>query len=373
MRFKEDEMADNVRIGIIGANPSDGWAGRAHMPGINAGVPGITLAGVSTTRQESADEAAALFGAEHAFDDHRKMLECDDIAVVAVVVKLPMHYELTKDILESGKNIYVEWPLGTNTAQAEELTALAKEKGVRTAVGLQGRRSAEALHIRKLIDEGYVGNVLSVDMTQFSTGGLARPSGRIWMRDKAAGANVLTITFGHAVDTLMAAVGRFESLSAQVTNQVHEWTASDTGETFSVDAPDDIRVIGTLKSAAAVSIHVGQVATGSSGHRTIIHGTKGTLVLQAAGSPHIGGGITLSGAQGDNPLGLIDVPQTPWVTANGLKGQSINIGKLWASYAESIQSGTSEFNPDFDAAVEHHKFIDSIQRASDTGERQIFS
>jgi predicted dehydrogenase len=364
-------MADNVRIGIIGANPTNGWAGRAHMPGIKAGVPGVHLLGVSTTRQESADEAAATFGAEHAFDDHRKMLERDDIDVAAVVVKLPLHYELAKDIIESGKNIYVEWPLGTTTAQAEELAALAKEKGVRTAVGLQSRRSAEALHIHRLIDDGYVGDVLSVDMTQFSTGALARPSGRIWMRDKAAGANVLTITFGHAVDLLMTAVGRFESLSAQVTNHVAEWTASDTGETFSVDAPDDIRVIGTLKSGAAVSIHVGQVVSGSTGHRTVVHGTRGSLVLEAPGSPHAGGAATLRGAQGDEALVVIDVPQAPWVTANGLTGQSVNIGKLWAAYAESLQNGSTDFNPDFDAAVEHHKFVDTVQRASDTGELQV--
>jgi predicted dehydrogenase len=366
-------MADNVRIGIIGANPSNGWAGRAHMPGIKAGVPGITLAAVSTTRQESADEAAATFGAEYAFDDHRKMLERDDIDVAAVVVKLPLHYELAKDIIESGKNVYVEWPLGTTTAQAEELAALAKEKGVRTVVGLQSRRSAHALHIRKLIADGYVGDILSVDLTQFSTGALSRPSGRIWMRDKAAGANVLTITFGHAVDLLMTAVGRFESLSARVTNQVPEWTASDTGEKFSVDAPDDIRLIGTLKSGAAVSMHVGQVATGSAGHRTIIHGTKGTLMLEANGSPHAGGAATLKGAQGDDALEAIDVPQDAWVTANGLTGQSVNIGKLWAAFAESVQKGETNFNPSFDDAVEHHKFVDAVQRASDTGERQIVS
>ncbi len=364
-------MTDKVRIGIIGANPSNGWASRSHMPGIKAGIPGIDLVAVSTTRQESADEAAASFGVEHAFDDHRKMLERDDIDVAAVVVKLPLHYELAKDIIDSGKNVYVEWPLGTTTAQAEELAALAKEKGVRTAVGLQSRRSAEALHIRKLIEDGYVGEVFSVDMTQFSTGGLARPSGRIWMRDKAAGANVLTITFGHAVDLLMTAVGPFASLSAQVTNQVHEWTASDTGEKFSVDAPDDIRVIGMLKSGAAVSVHVGQVSTVSVGHRTIVHGSKGTLMLEAAGSPHSGGEATLRGAQGDDTLAPIDVPQSPWVAVNGLEGQSINIGKLWASYAESLQVGNTDFDPDFNSAVEHHKFIDIVQRASDTGLLQV--
>ena len=363
-------MADNVRIGIIGANPSNGWAGRAHMPGLKAGVPGVKLTAVSTTRQESADEAAATFGAEHAFDDHRKMLELDDLDVVAVVVKLPHHYALAKDVIESGKNVYVEWPLGTTTAQAEELAALAKEKGVRTAVGLQARRSAEFLHIRKLIEEGYVGDVLSVDMTQFSSGGLARPSGRVWMRDKAQGANTLTITFGHAIDLLMTAVGPFETLSSMVTTQVHEWTASDTGEKFSVDSPDDVRVAGKLRSGAAVSVHVGQVAGVNTGHRFVVHGTQGALMVTADGSPHAGGAGTLFGAQGDDNMAEIEAPQDDWVTANGIKGQSVNIAKLWASYAKSVQEGTAGFEPDFDAAVQHHRFVDAVQRASDTGQAQ---
>jgi len=364
-------MVDNVRIGIIGANPSNGWAGRAHMPGIKAGVPGVDLAAVSTTRQESADAAAEMFGAQYAFDDHRKMLEQDDIDVVAVVVKLPHHYALAKDVIESGKNVYVEWPLGTTTAQAEELAALAKEKGVRTAIGLQARHSAEFLHIRKLIEEDYVGDVLSVDLTQFSSGGLERPSGRVWMRDRAAGANTLTITFGHAIDLLMTAVGPFEALSSMVTTQVHEWTATDTREKYSVDSPDDVRIAGKLRSGAAVSVHVGQVAGINPGHRFVVHGTKGALMVTANGSPHAGGTGTLLGAEGDSEMAEIKAPQDEWVATNGLKGPSVNIGKLWASYAKSIQNGTRDFNPDFEAAVQHHRFIDAVQKASDTGQVQM--
>ena len=72
-------MADKLRVGIIGANPTAGWAARAHMPGMTAGIPGVELVAVSTTRQESADEAAKTFGARYAFDDHRRMLELDDV------------------------------------------------------------------------------------------------------------------------------------------------------------------------------------------------------------------------------------------------------------------------------------------------------
>ena len=155
-----------------------------------------------------------------------------------------------------------------------------------------------------------------------------------------------------------------------VTTQVHEWTASDTGEKFSVDSPDDVRIAGKLRSGAAVSVHIGQVAGANPGYRFVVHGMKGALMVTADGSPHAGGQGTLFGAQGDGEFAEIKAPQSDWVSANGLKGQSVNIGKLWASYAKSIQDGTTEFDPDFDPAVQHQRFVDAVQRASDTGQAQ---
>ena len=49
--------------------------------------------------------------------------------------------------LEAGKNVFVEWPLGQNLAEAEEMAALAKSANVTTAVGLQAR---QAPSIRKV-------------------------------------------------------------------------------------------------------------------------------------------------------------------------------------------------------------------------------
>jgi len=363
-------MADKLRVGIIGASPNIGWASRSHIPGFATGKLNAELVAVSTTRQESADEAAQKFGAAHAFDDHRKMLELDDLDVVAVVVKLPHHYQLTKDAIEAGKHVYTEWPLGTTTAQAEELATLAKEKGVRTAVGLQARRSAEFLHIRKLIDEGYLSDVLSCTMVQISGGSLSRPEGRIWMRDAAQGANTLSISFGHAIDGLFTMVGGMATVAGSVNTQVPEWAADETGEKFSVDAPDDILTTGTLRSGGSVSTHVAAVARQGSGYRFEVRGTEGTLRLLGPGSVHAGPGQVF-GAQGDaKELEAIEVPQDQWVVDEGLKGGAINIGKLWASFADSIANGTTQFDPDFDAAVEHHRFIDAVQRASDTGQTQ---
>ncbi len=363
-------MADKLRVGIIGANPEIGWASRTHMPALQAGIPGLELVAVCTTRQESADAAAKQFGAQHAYADHREMLRSADIDIAAVVVKLPSHYELTKDIIEAGKHVYTEWPLGTNTAQAEELAKLAKQKGVRTAVGLQARRGADLMQIRKLIADGYVGDVIAVNMTQFSGGGRGRPVARTWMKDVEVGANTHTIAFGHAFDGVMTAVGRPATLSGVVSTQIKEWTASDTGEKFAVTAPDQTLLSGILQNGAVLSVHVGSMSRGTSGHRLEVHGTEGVLMLDAPGSPHGNSPTRLRGYRGDQKEAEdIPVSEDAWVGDAELSGGAINVGKMWKSFAEAIADG-SDFDPDFDSAVTHHKLMDAIMKASDTGQAQ---
>ena len=363
-------MADTVRVGIIGGNVG-GWAGRAHMPALAAGVPGVELVAVSTTRQESADEAAAQFGARRAYADHRALLADPEVDVAAVSVKLPMHDELTRDVIAAGKHVYTEWPLGTTTEQAVELAEAAADAGVRSCVGLQSRYSADYVEIRRLIASGAIGEVLTVNLTQFASGALSRPTARLWMRDESAHANTLSITFGHAMDGLVSMVGPVRSVAAVVRTQVGEWTASDaeTGERFAVTAPDNVLVSGVLASGAGFSVHVASVAAVGTGHRLEVHGSKGTVTLGASGSTHLGPGGLRVATEGEADLREASAPQDEWVRAAGLKGPAINIGKLWAAYAASLREG-GEFHPDFTDAVAHHRLIDAVQRASDTGRVQ---
>ena len=74
------------------------------------------------------------------------------------------HYGLAKTAVTAGKNTYVEWPLGSNAEQARELVALAREKGVRTVVGLQGRKEPSILKAKEIIESGRLGTVHSVNV-----------------------------------------------------------------------------------------------------------------------------------------------------------------------------------------------------------------
>src|SRR4051812_27494519 len=165
-------MANKVRLGFVGANIHSNWSTQSHFPALMAS-PDVEMTAVCTTRPESAAEAREAFGAKLAFHDYREMVTSPEIDAVAVVVKVPEHYGPTKAALEAGKHVYTEWPLGRTTAEAEELTALAHARGVQTAVGLQSRVSPTLIHLKELIESGYVGEVLSCHATCMRDGALA--------------------------------------------------------------------------------------------------------------------------------------------------------------------------------------------------------
>ena len=87
-------MADRIRLGIIGASPTVGWAHRSHLPAIAASTE-FELTGVCTTRMETAEEAKKQYGAKLAFDDYHKMLAHPEIDAVAGGLRVPTTYQLT--------------------------------------------------------------------------------------------------------------------------------------------------------------------------------------------------------------------------------------------------------------------------------------
>ena len=211
-------MANKIRLGFIGANPRSTWASQSHFPALKAS-PDVEMTAVCTTRPETAEAGKKAFGAKLAFTDFREMAASQEIDAVAVVIKVPSHYEPTKAAIEAGKPVYTEWPLGRTTAEAEELADLARAKGVQTAVGLQSRVSPALLYMKDLIAEGYVGEVLACHADCMRDGPLERASGRTWQRDVTLGANPLTIADGHVIDALRFVVGDFARVSCMVTRR----------------------------------------------------------------------------------------------------------------------------------------------------------
>ena len=358
-------MAEKIRLGIIGANTQKGWAPRSHLPAIGAS-PEFELTAVCTTRQESADESAKKYGARLAFDDYHKMLNHPDIDAVAVVLRVPSHYEPTVAALNAGKHVYTEWPLGRTTAEAVEMADLARSKGVRTLVGLQARAAPGILYAKELVDTGYLGEVMSCHVSLIREGGLQRTSDRTWQRDDSLGANTLTIACGHTIDALRFVLGDFGHVSTVVSTQAKEWLETDTQQMLDVTSPDNILVSGRLANGAVASVHIASNPWAGSGYRMEIYGRDGTLTVSSEDSPQLNE-VKLQGAQGSNTLEDLEIPGKYTNVLEGMpSGSPFNVGQMYYRFGESIRSGET-WEPNFDTAVDLHRFIDDIRQASAEG------
>lgn len=358
-------MADKIRLGLIGASVSGTWSSRSHLPAVRASSA-VELTAVCTTRAASAEAARQAYGARLAFDDYRKMIASPEIDAVAIVVRVPSHYDPTKAALEAGKHVYCEWPLGRTTAEAVELAALAKAKGLVTAVGLQARVNPAIMHMKELVAAGYVGEVMAVHVCLMREGVLTRPSNRTWQRDAKLGANTLTIANGHTVDAMRFVTGDFALLSAVVATQAKQWLDTGSNTWLDVTSPDNILVSGRLANGAVASVHIGAIPYAGSGYRMEIYGRDGTLVAAGEDSPQLSA-VTLLGAQGNNTLAPIAVPGRFTVAAPGTPaGEASNVGQMYALFAQAIRGGDAQL-PDFATAVDLHRLVDAIKEASDAG------
>jgi predicted dehydrogenase len=363
-------QSNPLRVGLIGAGGR--WGPRAHVPALQ-GVPETELYAMGTAHPETAQAAAQKFSVEHAYGSDKALNADKRVEAVAVAVRVPAHYALCKNAIEAGKHVFCEWPLGANTKEAEELAVLAHQKNVRTMVGLQRRASPAYLYMRELIQQGYVGQVLSVNMMLMNSGVLTRTADRTWQRDVTLGANTLTITFAHVFDAMCMVVGELTEVSALVSTQVPQWFESDTKKYVDVTSPDNIMIQGRLENGAIVNAYCGVHPYHGSGHRLEIYGKEGTLAM-------IGGGEggeerrrkVMGGHKEDNGLQELAVPERfTWVPEGARSGPAYDVGQLWVKFAEGIRAGADDSSlPDFDHAVRRHRSLDAIVRASQTGQRQ---
>jgi predicted dehydrogenase len=358
-------MADKIRLGLIGASVSGTWSSRSHLPALQASAD-VELTAVCTTRVESAEATRQAHCARLAFDDYRKMIASPEIDAVAVVVRVPSHYGPTKAALEAGKHVYCEWPLGRTTAEAVELAALAEAQGLVTAIGLQARVNPAIMHMKELVEAGYVGEMMAVHVSMIRDGVLTRPSHRTWQRDAELGANTLTIANGHTIDAMRFVTGDFSRLSAVMSTQAKQWLDTGTNTLLDVTSPDNIAISGWLANGAVASSHVGHIPFAGSGYRMEIYGHEGTLVASGEDSPQLGE-VVLHGAKRDNKLASIPVPERFTVASPGTpSGEAANVGQMYALFVQAIRDGKGQ-QPDFATAVELHRLVDAIKQASDVG------
>lgn len=359
-------MAKTLKLGLVGADASGrGWGPVAHVPALH-GIEQIELAALCASRPESAAAAAKAYGIDRAYHNINELVAQPDIDIISAVVRIPNHYEVVMAALNAGKHVYCEWPLGASLAETEEMATVARARGVVSAIGLQGRHDPSLTYIKELYDEGWLGDVLSVNMTMLTTGTFERPSRQSYDNEISRGAHLMTIAGGHTIDYIAYCFGPLSEISAKVATRVKHLRMIDTGEAVEAKAADNMLLNGVLANGALLSFQLSAAPFNADGWRMAVYGSKGTIIATTQMLPQITP-ITLVGAQGNKPLTELSVPDRLRIVPKAVPfGPPQNVGQAYVRMAEAIHEGKI-FAPNFDDALRVHQLLDAIQRSSDEG------
>ncbi|MCE7003026.1 Gfo/Idh/MocA family oxidoreductase [Kibdelosporangium philippinense] len=353
-----------VGVGIVGLSANGGWAAMAHVPALRA-LPGYEIRALSASSAESARAAGEAHGVPLAFGSVDELVSRDEVDLVVVTVKTPRHHELVTAAVQANKMVLCEWPLGNGLAEAEELAALARSRGVRTAIGLQGRAVPAIRWLRDLIADGYVGDVLSTTVVGSGMAWGAEvpaPSSR-YLFDAANGATMLTIPVAHAVDSLALVLGEFAEIRAVVANR--RTTVRDGDGEIPMTAPDQVVVAGQLDSGAVATVHYRGGMCRGTNFQWEINGTDGDLVITGPfGNPQFAPLRIRGGHGSDTELADLQVPaeyhRVPGLV-DGMPGYGV--AHAYVQLLEDIENGTTTV-PDFDHAVMRQRMVAAVQAAS---------
>jgi predicted dehydrogenase len=359
-----------IRVGIVGVNAHRGWAAEAHIPALRA-LPAYEIVALSTTRQESADAAAAAFGIPLAFSDHRELVTHPDVDLVVVAVKVTHHREIVTAALEAGKAVYSEWPLGVDLDEAEAMVDLAARTGARTLVGLQSRSTPAVMHAGDLVASGYLGTVVSTSLIGSAGLGGVIDQANAYIVDKTNGAGLLRLVAAHSIDVLTELLGDFAELSAMLDTRRPEITVLESGETIIKTTPDQVAVIGRLETGVTASLHFRESHQGGEMFLWEINGTEGTLQLRAGGGHPGMFAVSLSGSQGADQLAEIPIPEA-YTHIPGLESlvntTAHSVALMYDAFATDLRTG-SRTSPDFAQALATFRVSEAIETAAASGER----
>jgi predicted dehydrogenase len=138
-------MEDPIRVAVIGC----GYFGRFHADHY-ARNPRASLVAVVDTDENKARAAAADFRAEPAFDYHTIL---DKVDAATVAVPTPLHYQVTKALLEAGVHVLLEKPIADTIEDAVRLAKLGHDRKLVLQVGHIERFSSAYRTLSKAITD----------------------------------------------------------------------------------------------------------------------------------------------------------------------------------------------------------------------------
>lgn len=186
------------RAGIIGC----GGIARVHAQGYEA-IPDVEVVAASEIVPERLQTFADKWEIPGRYTDYREMLAKESLDIVSICTRNNQHVEPTIAAAEAGvKGILCEKPMALNLVDADRMIEACERSGTKLLVDHTMRFEANYRHIKSLIDQGAIGDLVSVEVVAIGDIG------------------ELTHNITHSFDTLCMYCGKPEWLFAHLERHV---------------------------------------------------------------------------------------------------------------------------------------------------------
>lgn len=193
-------------------------------------MPNARIVGMCDVNAErgrpSADAAGAPF-----FTDHIAMIEATKPDVVSVCTPHPFHPAIAIDAFARGAHVLVEKPMAISVADADRMIDAADRAGRILAVNFQQRFKPAVQRARKFIDDGELGELVRVQVTEcwFRTEAYYRssPWRGTW---RTEGGAILMNQSPHTMDLLYYLAGRPAKVWGWTRTRMHHIECEDTAQ-----------------------------------------------------------------------------------------------------------------------------------------------
>jgi predicted dehydrogenase len=281
-----------IGVAVIGF----GLAGRVfHAPFVSA-VPGLKLEAIV---QRKGDEAAKAYPKARILRSVDEALVDSSISLVVVGTPNETHFDLARRALQAGKHVVIDKPFAASSDEARQLIEIATAKKLIVAPFHNRRWDGDFLTIRKLLDSGQLGRLVTFESHFDRFRPLPREA--TW-KEASNAANGMLLDLGpHLVDQALALFGAPEAITASVRR--------DRDKTDIEDAFDI-----TLHYPRLLAICRATMLAAEQAPRFLLHGTLGSFRKYGVDpqEPALVGGATVP-AVGDGREWLGE-PEAAWGT-----------------------------------------------------------
>jgi len=142
------------RVAILGCRSRGTAAARAYHR-----HPRTEIVGLCDLVPERLATLGEELGVAARYDDYHRMIKACEPDIVAIPTGTEFHHELSVGVLEQGAHIDVEKPMCSTLAQADEVLALAGQRGLQVAVHHQGRTGVAMRSLVAAVRSGQIGEL----------------------------------------------------------------------------------------------------------------------------------------------------------------------------------------------------------------------